>query len=140
MIEERAYHTSVLLEASIEGLNIKPNGIYVDVTYGGGGHSKAILNNLQGGHLIAFDQDSDAEANLVNNERFTFVNNNFKYLKNFLRYHKFNSVDGILADLGISSYQIDNVKRGFTIRDDSALLDMRMDKTQSTQLMAFWLI
>lgn len=122
------YHTPVLLKQSINGLNIKPDGIYVDLTFGGGGHSKEILKRLTSGRLIAFDYDKDAEANVFNDVRFMFVRNNFKYLKNFLRYYKIKSVDGIIADLGVSSHHFDTAERGFSFRFDGKL-DMRMNKS-----------
>jgi len=121
------YHDSVLLKQSVDGLDIRPNGVYVDVTFGGGGHSKEILNKLNQGKLFAFDQDEDALQNTLNDTRFTLINANFKYLKNFLRYYKIDAVDGIIADLGISSYQIDNPERGFSTRYNSEL-DLRMDR------------
>ena len=119
-----------MLEECIEGLNIDPNGIYVDVTFGGGGHSKAILEKLEGGHLYAFDQDQDAKANAqkIENSSFTFIEGNFRYLKRYLKALGVNEVDGILADLGISSHQIDDASRGFSTRFD-ADLDMRMDQS-----------
>lgn len=123
------YHDSVLLQKSVEGLNINPNGNYVDVTFGGGGHSRAILNKLENGKLIAFDQDADALKNTIDDERFVLINHNFQFLKNFLRLHKISKVDGILADLGVSSHQFDVPERGFSIRFD-APLDMRMSKNQ----------
>jgi len=122
------YHVPVLLEESIEGMNIKPEGVYVDVTFGGGGHSKKIMEKLgDKGRLIAFDQDVDAEQNILKDERFLFVNSNFSYLKRFLRVHGYSKVDGILADLGVSSFQFDTAERGFSYSFD-ALLDMRMVK------------
>lgn len=121
------YHQSVLLHESVEGLHIHPNGVYVDVTFGGGGHSRAILNNLESGHLYAFDQDEDAGRNLISDPRFTFLPYNFRYLKNFLTLHQAVPVDGILADLGVSSHQFDVAEKGFSIRFDSKL-DMRMDQ------------
>ena len=123
------YHNAVLLHEAVQGLVIKPNGIYVDVTFGGGGHSREILNHLTTGRLIAFDQDSDAIENSIDDNRFELVNNNFKYLRNFLRYHNAIPVDGILADLGVSSHQFDEAERGFSTRFDSDL-DMRMDQDQ----------
>jgi len=120
------YHESVLLKESIDGLDIKPGGIYVDVTYGGGGHSKEILKRLKKGKLIAFDQDEDALHNKIEDERLIMVNANFRYMKNFLMYHKAIPVDGILADLGVSSHQIDDQSRGFSTRFN-AELDMRMN-------------
>ncbi|WP_158825079.1 16S rRNA (cytosine(1402)-N(4))-methyltransferase RsmH [Mucilaginibacter lacusdianchii] len=128
------YHNPVMLQECIEALAIKPNGTYVDVTFGGGGHSRAILKHLdEGGRLIAFDQDADAQQNLIEDERFEFVDQNFRYLKNFCRLHDAVPVDGILADLGVSSYQFDQADRGFSIRFD-AELDMRMN--QSSELTA----
>ena len=121
------YHKPVLLEESIQGLNIKPKGIYVDLTFGGGGHSLRILEKLDAdGRLLAFDQDLDAQENLPADQRLTFIHSNFRFLKNFLRYHKVEKVDGVLADLGISSHQIDVKERGFMHRED-AVLDMRMN-------------
>ncbi|MDX5321566.1 MAG: 16S rRNA (cytosine(1402)-N(4))-methyltransferase RsmH [Bacteroidota bacterium] len=121
------YHVPVMLSECLEGLNINPNGTFVDVTFGGGGHSRAILERLDKGRLIAFDQDDDAQANALKDPRFTLVNHNFRYLKRFLRYHEAIPVDGILADLGISSHQIDEAERGFAHRFD-AELDMRMNR------------
>ena len=124
------YHNPVLLNESISGLNINPSGIYVDVTYGGGGHSKEILKNLNSnGKLIAFDQDQDAIENKSNDSRLNLVKSNFKYLNNFLNYFQIKEIDGLLADFGISSHQIDNKNRGFSTRFNSEL-DMRMNKTQ----------
>ena len=125
------YHVPVMLKECIEGLNIKPDGIYVDVTFGGGGHSKEILKHLSdGGKLFGFDQDVDAKANaeIIENRSFTFVQANFRYLKRYLKLHGIKQVDGILADLGISSHQIDEASRGFSTRGD-AELDMRMDRS-----------
>ncbi len=122
------YHIPVLLEESIDGLNLQPNGIYVDVTFGGGGHSRRILERLQGGKLVAFDQDEDALQNILDDERLIFVNHNFKFLKNFLRYHGIDKVDGILADLGVSSHDFDQPDRGFSFRFDGQL-DMRMNQS-----------
>jgi len=122
------YHTPVLLNESIKGLNIRPDGIYVDVTFGGGGHSRAILKQLgPNGKLYGFDQDEDAEKNIVNDKRFTFVRSNFRYISNFMRYYEVEKVDGILADLGVSSHLFDDSERGFSFRFDSTL-DMRMNK------------
>ena len=122
------YHNPVLLQASVDGLNIKPDGIYVDVTFGGGGHSKEILKRLgPGGKLFAFDQDEDALANALPDERFTLINENFRFVKRFLRFYGVKSVDGILADLGVSSHQFDVPERGFSTRFD-ADLDMRMSQ------------
>lgn len=125
------YHRPALLHKSIEGLCINPAGIYVDLTFGGGGHSAEILKNLnENGRLIAFDQDEDALLNVFEDQRFTFVNENFRYFKNFLRYHNALPVNGILADLGISSHQIDTPERGFATRFDGPL-DMRMNRSHS---------
>lgn len=121
-----------MLSECMEGLEIKPEGVYVDVTFGGGGHSQAILNQLTTGHLLAFDQDTDAEKNAQSLEKgessFTFIESNFKYLKKYLRFHGITEVDGILADLGVSSHQFDEPTRGFTTRADGEL-DMRMDQS-----------
>lgn len=128
MKEESTYHIPVLLMPSIDGMNIRPDGIYVDMTFGGGGHSREILSRLgDGGRLLSFDQDEDAERNIVDNPHFTFVRSNFRYLKNFLRYHGIEQVDGILADLGVSSHHFDDSERGFSFRADGPL-DMRMNK------------
>jgi 16S rRNA (cytosine1402-N4)-methyltransferase len=125
------YHIPVLLNEVIDALAIKPNGIYVDCTFGGGGHSKAILKQLNSnGKLVAFDQDADAKANVPNDERVLFIPQNFAHLQRFLKLHKINEVDGILADLGVSSHQFDEAERGFSIRFD-ADLDMRMDIRQT---------
>ena len=121
------FHKSVLLKESINALAIQPGGIYVDVTYGGGGHSKAILKELQGGKLFAFDQDEDALKNKIADDRLILIHNNFRYLRNFLKLYKTVPVDGILADLGISSYQIDHPERGFSTRFEGDL-DMRMNR------------
>jgi 16S rRNA (cytosine1402-N4)-methyltransferase len=121
------YHKPALLHESIKGLNIKPKGSYVDLTFGGGGHSLEVLNKLgKNGRLVAFDQDPDASVNVPEDKRLIFVGANFRYLKHFLRYHAIEKVDGILADLGISSHQIDQPERGFSFKSD-AVLDMRMD-------------
>ena len=126
------YHKPVLLEESIIGLKINPNGIYVDATFGGGGHSKEILSNLNStGKLIAFDQDQDAIENKLLDKRLKLVKSNFKYLNNYLNYFQIKKIDGLLADFGISSHQIDNESRGFSIRFDSEL-DMRMNNSQKT--------
>lgn len=122
------YHNPVLLQETIDLLEIKPDGVYVDVTFGGGGHSKAILEKLTTGRLIGFDQDKDALKNDLNDPRFQLINQNFKYLTNFLRFYKAMPVDGILADLGISSHQIDDPLRGFSTRFESEL-DLRMDQS-----------
>jgi 16S rRNA (cytosine1402-N4)-methyltransferase len=122
------YHNPVLLQASVDGLNIKPDGIYVDVTFGGGGHSKEILKRLgPDGKLFAFDQDEDALANALPDERFILINENFRFIKRFLRFYGIKSVDGILADLGVSSHQFDVPERGFSTRFDAGL-DMRMSQ------------
>ena len=122
------YHVPVLLNESIDGLALKSGGIYVDVTFGGGGHSKEILRRLdEKAHLYSFDQDPDAEKNIVNDNRFTFVRSNFRYLKNWMRYYGVNHIDGLLADLGVSSHHFDDETRGFSFRFD-APLDMRMNK------------
>jgi 16S rRNA (cytosine1402-N4)-methyltransferase len=126
------YHQPALLHESIEGLSINPSGIYADVTFGGGGHSREILSKLNAdGRLIAFDQDEDSLTNALDDERFTLINENFRYLKNFLRLHRAFPLDGILADLGISSHQIDTPGRGFATRFDGPL-DMRMARNQGT--------
>ena len=123
------YHVPVLLNESIDGLNIQPGGIYVDVTFGGGGHSKEILARINGnGHLYSFDQDADAERNVVANKDFTFVCSNFRYLKNWMRYYGVEGLDGLLADLGVSSHHFDDETRGFSFRYEDAPLDMRMNK------------
>ena len=124
-----SYHNPVLLKECIEGLNINPTGNYVDVTYGGGGHSRAILDKLTTGKLVVFDQDDDAEKNRIDDKRLVFVKSNFKFLKNFLKINSVLKIDGLLADLGVSSYQFDEPERGFSIRFD-AKLDMRMNKNE----------
>ena len=122
------YHTPVLLQESVNGLNIHQDGIYVDVTFGGGGHSREILSRLgSNGHLYSFDQDSDSEKNIVADDRFTFVRSNFRYIRNWMRYYHVEHIDGILADLGVSSHHFDDETRGFSFRFD-APLDMRMNK------------
>jgi 16S rRNA (cytosine1402-N4)-methyltransferase len=122
------YHDPVLLFESVDGLNVKPDGVYVDVTFGGGGHSREILKRLnEKGRLIAFDQDPDAGSNAIEDERFTLIPQNFRYLSKFLRFYGIRQVDGILADLGVSSHQFDSGERGFSTRFD-ARLDMRMDQ------------
>ena len=122
------YHVPVLLRESIDGLDIKPDGVYVDVTFGGGGHSREILQRLgKKGHLYSFDQDEDAEGNIPNDDRFTFVRSNFRYLRNWMRYYGVEQIDGLLADLGVSSHHFDDETRGFSFRFD-APLDMRMNK------------
>jgi len=123
------YHVSVLLNESVGGLDIQPDGIYVDVTFGGGGHSREILRRLgPGGRLFGFDQDEDAEKNIVGDQRFTFVRSNFRYLKQWMRYYGVEQIDGLLADLGVSSHHFDDPERGFSFRFDDAALDMRMNK------------
>ena len=125
------YHTPVLLAESVEGLNIIEDGIYVDATYGGGGHSREILSRLgEKGQLIAFDQDFDSKSNLIDDNRLLFINENFMYLKKFLKLNNISKLDGILADFGVSSYQIDKPERGFSYRFE-ADLDMRMDNNSS---------
>ena len=124
------YHNPVLLNECIEGLNIKPTGIYVDVTFGGGGHSKLILKNLKGGKLFAFDQDENAHKNALQEDGFKLINANFRHLKNFLRMEGVRKIDGLLADLGVSSHQFDVAERGFSIRFDGDL-DMRMNTNSS---------
>ena len=121
------YHVPVLLEESVSGLNIDPDGVYLDLTFGGGGHSREILKRLKDGCLIGFDQDSDALANVPDDSRVIFVNHNFRYLRNFLRYCGYDEADGILADLGVSSHEFDEAGRGFSFRFD-AELDMRMNQ------------
>lgn len=129
MAEENEYHIPVLLHESIDGMNINPNGTYIDVTFGGGGHSKHILSKMDGGKgmLYGFDQDADAEANKVDHPNFTFVRSNFRYIKNFMMYHGVKQVDAILADLGVSSHHFDDEERGFSFRFEGPL-DMRMNK------------
>lgn len=121
------YHLPALLTESIAGLNLRPDGIYVDVTFGGGGHSRSILEHLTTGKLIAFDQDLDAATNIINDARLTFLNQNFRYLKNNLRYLGYDAIDGLIADLGVSFHQFDSQERGFSFRSDAAL-DMRMNQ------------
>ncbi len=131
-MEQSSYHVPVMLHEVIEGLSIQPGGIYVDCTFGGGGHSKAILDKLDSnGKLVAFDQDADAGKNLPGDSRTIFVPHNFRHLQRFLRLHKISSVDGIMADLGVSSHQFDSAERGFSTRFD-APLDMRMDQKQTS--------
>jgi len=128
MSETNTYHVPVLLKESVEGLNIRPGGIYVDVTFGGGGHSKEILKKIgKRGHLYSFDQDEETEANIISNDHFTFVRGNFAYLANFLDWHEVDGIDGLLADLGVSSHHFDDESRGFSFRFESEL-DMRMNK------------
>lgn len=122
------YHNPVLLKETVDGLNIRPDGVYVDVTFGGGGHSREIISRLgPNGKLFAFDQDEDALSNAIEDERFTLIHENFRYIKRFLRFHGVKQVDGILADLGVSSHQFDVAERGFSTRFE-AELDMRMSK------------
>lgn len=123
------YHQPVLLNETVDGLNINPNGVYVDVTFGGGGHSRAILQKLENGRLFSFDQDAEALANAMDDERFVLINQNFRYLKKSLRLHGVKEVDGVLADLGVSSHQFDAAERGFSIREEGDL-DMRMNQSQ----------
>ena len=126
-----SYHIPVLLQECIDGLSIRPDGVYVDVTFGGGGHSRAILSALgEKGHLYGFDQDSDAINNVPVDSRFTFVHSNFRYLKNWMRYHGVEQLDGLLADLGVSSHHFDEAGRGFSFRQDGPL-DMRMNRQAS---------
>ncbi|WP_053189050.1 16S rRNA (cytosine(1402)-N(4))-methyltransferase RsmH [Sunxiuqinia dokdonensis] len=128
---EQPYHIPVLLNESIEGLNIQKDGDYVDVTFGGGGHSCELLKSIDTGRLFGFDQDEDAAANAFDDPRFIFVRHNFKYIRNFLRYHGVEKVDGILADLGVSSHDFDVAERGFSFRFSGAL-DMRMNRDSKT--------
>ena len=128
------YHDPVLLNESLDGLDLDPKGVYVDVTFGGGGHSRAIVSKLEEGHLYAFDQDDDALENEIDDDRFTLINANFRYLKNSLRMYGVKQIDGLLADLGVSSHQFDIADRGFSIRFE-ADLDMRMD--QNSDLNAY---
>ncbi len=128
MTTAETYHVSVLLKESVDGLDIQPGGVYVDVTFGGGGHSREILRRLgPEGRLFGFDQDADAERNIVSDGRFTFVRSNFRYLKQWMRYYGVDQIDGLLADLGVSSHHFDDATRGFSFRFDSPL-DMRMNK------------
>src|SRR4051812_3117018 len=132
------YHNPVLLKETVDGLNIKPDGIYVDVTFGGGGHSREIMKRLgPNGKLFGFDQDEDAQANIIDDERFVLIPENFRFIKRFLRFHNIKAVDGILADLGVSSHQFDVPERGFSTRFE-AELDMRMSK--KNELNAFVVI
>ena len=128
IVTAETYHVPVLLQESVDGLAIQPDGIYVDVTFGGGGHSREILSRLgPKGHLYSFDQDADAEKNIVADDRFTFVRSNFRYLSNWMRYYGVEQIDGLLGDLGVSSHHFDDETRGFSFRFD-APLDMRMNK------------
>jgi 16S rRNA (cytosine1402-N4)-methyltransferase len=132
------YHNPVLLKESVDGLNINPQGVYVDVTFGGGGHSKEILKRLNDrGKLFAFDQDKDAQENRIDDARFTLIQENFRFIKRYLRFHGIKKVDGILADLGVSSHQFDKAERGFSTRFDAAL-DMRMN--QHEEVTAFQIV
>jgi len=132
------YHNPVLLKETVDGLDIDPNGIYVDVTFGGGGHSKEILKRLgEEGRLFAFDQDSDALKNTIDDDRFTLIHENFRFVKRFLRFHGIKEVDGVLADFGVSSHQFDVAERGFSTRFE-ANLDMRMN--QASELSAFHVV
>ena len=127
------YHVPALLTETIEGLNIQPDGVYVDVTFGGGGHSRAILEKLgENGRLFGFDQDIDAVKNIPDDVRFTFVRSNFRYLKNFLKYHGITQINGLLADLGVSSHHFDEAERGFSFRLDGPL-DMRMNTASRSE-------
>lgn len=127
-MDEPVYHVPALLKETIDGLNIKPDGVYVDCTFGGGGHSREILKHLgKQGKLIGFDQDEDAFKNIIDDDRFIFVHSNFKYLKNFLKFYNITKVDGVLADLGVSFHHFDDADRGFSFRFDG-FLDMRMNK------------
>lgn len=126
------YHVPVLLAESVNALKIKPNGTYLDLTFGGGGHSKEILKNLSDGVLIAFDADDDVLNNLIDDKRFVFINDNYRFFRNYLIEKNITQVDGILADLGVSSHQLDDFSRGFSYRDDKSFLDMRMDKSAKT--------
>lgn len=131
MTEETTYHIPALLPEALESLALHPGGVYVDCTYGGGGHSRAIVEHLsaeQGGHLYGFDQDSDAVARAMDDERFTMVYSNFRYLTNFMRYYDVDGVDGILADLGVSFHHFDDPERGFSFRWPEGVLDMRMNR------------
>jgi len=131
MTMNSAYHNPVLLQESVDGLNIKQDGVYVDVTFGGGGHSREILKRLgESGKLFAFDQDEDALQNAINDDRFRLINQNFRYLKQYLKFYGIRKVDGILADFGVSSHQFDEAERGFSTRFN-ADLDMRMDRTNA---------
>lgn len=128
MVTAETYHVPVLLQESVDGLGIQPDGIYVDVTFGGGGHSREILSRLgPKGHLYSFDQDADAEKNIVADDRFTFIRSNFRYIRNWMRYYGVEQIDGLLGDLGVSSHHFDDETRGFSFRFD-APLDMRMNK------------
>ena len=128
IVTAETYHVPVLLKESVDGLDIQPDGVYVDVTFGGGGHSREILSRLgEKGHLYSFDQDADAEKNIVSDDRFTFIRSNFRYINQWMRYYQVEKIDGLLADLGVSSHHFDDETRGFSFRFD-APLDMRMNK------------
>ena len=128
IVTAETYHVPVLLKESVDGLDIQPDGIYVDVTFGGGGHSQEILSRLgKKGHLYSFDQDADAEKNILADDRFTFVRSNFRYISQWMRYYQVEKIDGLLGDLGVSSHHFDDETRGFSFRFD-APLDMRMNK------------
>ena len=132
IVRAETYHVPVLLKESIDGLAIQSDGVYVDVTFGGGGHSREILRRLgPDGHLYSFDQDADAEKNIVDDDRFTFVRSNFRYVKQWMRYYGVERVDGLLADLGVSSHHFDDETRGFSFRFEESPLDMRMNKRAS---------
>ena len=137
MMKEMAYHIPALLKESVDGLNIRPGGTYVDVTFGGGGHSMEILRRLKDGRLVAFDQDEDAASNVIGDNRFIFLNQNFRFLKNNLLFNGIDNIDGLIADLGVSFHQFDVPERGFTFRQD-APLDMRMNRQGKTT--AAWLL
>ena len=131
-MEETTYHRSVLLTESVDGLDIQPDGVYIDLTFGGGGHSREIRRRLgPDGRLFGFDQDQDAEKNIVDDDRFTFVRSNFRYVRQWMRYYEVDRVDGVLADLGVSSHHLDDESRGFSFRFADAPLDMRMNKRAS---------
>ena len=137
-MNQEVYHIPALLVPVIQGLDIKPDGCYVDATFGGGGHSRAIVSELsEQGHLYGFDQDSDARANAIDDPRFTFVYGNFRFMRNFLRYYGVDAVDGILADLGVSFHHFDDPERGFSFRSDGPL-DMRMNRNASRS--AAWVV
>jgi 16S rRNA (cytosine1402-N4)-methyltransferase len=125
-----SYHIPVMLNECVEALNINPNGIYVDLTYGGGGHSREILKNINSGMLYAFDKDTDALQNIIQGENFQLINSDFRYLKHFMKYYNVDAVDGIFADLGVSSFQFDQAERGFSTRFEGPL-DLRMDRRKS---------
>lgn len=129
IITAEGYHVPVLLKESVDALNIKPGGVYVDVTFGGGGHSREMLSRMDDkARLFSFDQDPDAEQNIVGDSRLTFVRSNFRYLKNWMRYYNVTHIDGLLADLGVSSHHLDDSQRGFSFRYEDAPLDMRMNQ------------